>query len=70
MNRTKACRFLDIWSDCLRLIAFALIIVEVISLVGVRSQDYKHLCIAYTSDDSFVYSTLHPLSIDGATEFY
>ena len=55
MNRTKACRFLD----CLRLILFASI-VEVISLVGVTSQDYKHICIAYTSDDSFVCSTLHP----------
>ena len=38
MNRTKACRFLECWSDCLRLIAFASIIVEVTSLVRVKAQ--------------------------------
>ena len=69
MNRTKACLFLDCWSDCLRLIAFASI-VEVNSIVGVKSQDCKHICIAYTSDDSSYITHCTPLSIDGATEFY
>ena len=41
-----------------------------ISLVGIASRDYKHICIAYTSDDSCIDCAMQPLSIDSATDFH
>jgi len=51
-------------------IARLIAIVEVLSRVWVTSQVYKLICLAYTSDDSCVHCTMHPISIDGAPAFY